>query len=87
MNQVLALSGTVSEISYRYPHATMTLQTADKTWIVVLAPPSRMTTRGLPSDAIRPGDSVTVEGYASRRDRNEMRVMQLTIGGKTFGLR
>ena len=43
--QVLNLSGTIVESGYEHPHGHVRLQVPGKTWLVVLAPPSRMENR------------------------------------------
>ena len=85
--QVLTLTGTVREFSYENPHGMVRLETPDKTWLVVLAPPSRMQSWGLPRDAIKIGDQVTVVGYPSRADPQELRAERIQAGGKVTELR
>src|SRR4030095_7653344 len=53
--QMLKLTGTIEESTYEHPHGSRNLQTPTKTWIVVLAPPSRMDTRGLAKEFARAG--------------------------------
>ena len=48
---VLKLNGTIREAGYEHPHGYVKLETPGKTWLVVLAPPSRMENRGLPATA------------------------------------
>ena len=55
--------------------------------MAVLAPPSRMAARGLPSADLKTGIEATVEGYPSRDDPAEMRAERITIAGKTTELR
>ena len=83
----LTLTGTIKESGYEHPHGSVRLQTPDKTWIVVLAPPSRMENRGLRRDMLTPGTTATVVGYPSRNDPEEMRAERITISGKTTELR
>ncbi|HEX4985171.1 MAG TPA: DUF6152 family protein [Burkholderiales bacterium] len=83
----LALSGTVTEVSYANPHATLRLDAGGKSWLVVLAPPSRMSSRGIASGDIKPGTAVGVEGYPSRNEPGEMRAERITLGGKVYELR
>ena len=45
----MTLTGTISEAGYEHPHGYIRLEAAGKTWVVVLAPPTRMENRGLPS--------------------------------------
>ena len=83
----MTLTGTIKEAGYEHPHGSVRLQTADKTWIVVLAPPSRMENRGLRRDMLAPGTQATVVGYPNRTDPDELRAERITISGKTTELR
>ena len=69
------------------PHGHIQLKTPTKTWIAVLAPPSRMDARGLSREMLKDGSTATVEGYASRVKPDEMRAERITIAGKTVELR
>jgi hypothetical protein len=86
-SRALTLAGTIREAGYEHPHGYVRLETKDKTWVVVLAPPSRMENRGLPREALRPGTAATVVGYPSRSDPGELRAERITIGPKTTELR
>lgn len=83
----LKVAGTIREAGYEHPHGFIKLEAPGKTWLVVLAPPSRMENRGLPAAALKAGASAQVEGYASRSDAQEMRAERITIDGKTIELR
>ncbi|MBV4495802.1 hypothetical protein HU715_010530 [Pseudomonas sp. SWRI12] len=83
----LTLDGTIKEAGYSHPHGYVRLQTTDKTWTVVLAPPSRMENRGLGKDMLKAGNSATVVGYANRNKPDELRAERITINGKTTELR
>lgn len=83
----LTLEGTIKQSGYSHPHGTVRLQTTDKTWTVVLAPPSRMESRGLTKDMLKAGNSATVVGYANRTKPDELRAERITIGDKTTELR
>jgi hypothetical protein len=83
----LKLTGTIEEAGYEHPHGHIKLKTPAKTWIAVLAPPSRMDARGLSSAMLAVGATVTVEGYASRVKPDEMRAERITVAGKTVELR
>ena len=86
----LNVTGTIRESTYDNPHATARVQ-ADgengKTWVAILAPPSRMQARGLPKDAIKPGTKTTLVGYPSKTNPEEMRIERMIIDGKTVELR
>ncbi|WP_030131047.1 DUF6152 family protein [Pseudomonas sp. QTF5] len=83
----MQLNGTIEESGYSHPHGFLRLKTADKTWIIVLAPPSRMENRGLSKDMLNVGTTVTVVGYPNRNKPEELRAERITIGDKTTELR
>ena len=83
----LRLSGTIEEFGYEHPHGFVRLKTADKTWLVVLAPPSRMESRGVARAQLAKGSTVSVEGYPKRGDEGELRAERITVGQKTTELR
>jgi hypothetical protein len=85
--QTLTLTGQVGESGYEHPHGYVRLVTPGKTWIAVLAPPSRMENRGLAKDMLKPGTTVTVVGYPNRTKPDEMRAERITVGGRTVELR
>lgn len=83
----LKLTGTVLESGYEHPHGHVRMQMPDKTWSVILAPPSRMEQRGLSKAMLRKGASATVEGFANKSKPDEVRAERITVGGKTIELR
>ena len=86
-SQTLTLTGTIRESGYEHPHGHVLLVTPGKTWTAVLAPPSRMENRGLPTSALKVGNTVTVVGYPNRNKPEEMRAERITADGKTVELR
>ena len=86
-SKTLQLNGTIEESSYSHPHGLVRLKTADKTWTVVLAPPSRMENRGLSKEMLNVGNQVSVVGYQNRNKPEEMRAERITVGDKTTELR
>ena len=86
-SQVLTLTGKIVESGYEHPHGHLRLDTPGKTWLVVLAPPSRMENRGLPSAMLKAGNKAMVTGYPNRNKPEEMRAERITIDGKTVELR
>lgn len=85
--EIQKLSGVIEQASYSNPHGSIQLKTDEKTWEVVLAPPSRMTGRGLTQDMLKVGATATVEGYQSTSDEKEMRAERISVAGKTVELR
>lgn len=86
-SKALELKGTIVESGYEHPHGFVRLKASDKTWVVVLAPPSRMERRQLPRKDLASGTEAIVVGYPSRTDPQEMRAERITINGRTTELR
>lgn len=83
----IKLTGKVVASGYEHPHGHMRFDAPGKTWNVILAPPSRMERRGLGEAMLKPGATVTVEGYANRDKPEEMRAERIIVEGKTIELR
>jgi hypothetical protein len=83
----LKLTGKIVESGYEHPHGHAQLEAPGKTWRVILAPPSRMERRGLEKGMLKPGASVTVEGYPNRDKPEELRAERIIVNGKTIELR
>jgi hypothetical protein len=85
----LTVPGTITESRYTNPHATIKLRATDggKVWDVVLAPVSRMQSRGLTEDMLKTGTVATVLGYQHRTVATEMRAENITIDEKKVELR
>jgi hypothetical protein len=86
-SQTLTLTGKIEESGYEHPHGYVKLATPGKTWIAVLAPPSRMDNRGLSKAMLAPGGEATVVGYPNRNKPEEMRAERITVAGRTVELR
>lgn len=83
----LTVEGVIVSSTYGNPHGTARLQTDAKTWDVVLAPTSRMQSRGLAETMLQKGTKAKVLGYQHKQHANEMRAERITIDGKTVELR
>jgi hypothetical protein len=82
-----SVTSEVQQLEWHNPHVMMVVNDKGKTWEAVLAPPFRMSARGLEPDMIKPGTTVTLEGYPSTKLDNEMRAERITVGSKIFELR
>lgn len=80
-------SGVVRAVEYGNPHVTIRLEAEDRTWHVVLAPPSRMERRGLPRDGLVEGERATVEAYRHQKEAGELRAEWIEVRGKRVELR
>jgi hypothetical protein len=83
----ISITSNVQRTSWENPHVTLVVTHQNKSWDAVLAPPFRMSARGLNPDMIKPGTPVQVEGYPSTRTDTEMRAERIIVGGKTYELR
>jgi Family of unknown function (DUF6152) len=81
------LEGSIAAAGYENPHGMVTLKTPERSWQVVLAPPSRMTSRGLTRDMLAEGTTAIVEGYPHLKNDGELRAERITVAGKTIELR
>lgn len=86
-SQTLTLSGVIKDTAFDSAHSTIMLEVPGKTWTVILAPPSRMQSRGVPRELLTKGKTVSVVGYPHRTDQKEMRAERITVDGKTAELR
>ena len=86
-SKTLTLTGVIRESGYEHPHGHLRLEVPGKTWLVILAPPSRMERRGLPASDLEVGRTVTVVGYPHRPAQDEMRAERISVNGKTVELR
>lgn len=86
-SRALELKGKIIESGYEHPHGFVRLETDSKTWLVVLAPPSRMERRNLSRKLLAPGTDATVVGYPSRTDPVELRAERIRLAGRTTELR
>ena len=86
-SKLTKLEGQIASAGYENPHGTLSLKVADRTWNVVLAPPSRMVNRGLTKEMLVDGAMATVEGYPHLKNDGELRAERITIDGKTVELR
>ena len=86
-NKVLDYTGTIEEFTFENPHATAKVNDNKKTWFVVLAPTSRMESRGVPVDKLKKGSTLRVVGYPHKEIKDEMRAERIFVNGVKFELR
>lgn len=85
--KVLDFETTISESTFENPHTIAKVEYEDETWTVVLAPASRMTSRGLSADMIKKGTSIRVVAYPHKQGIEEMRAERIFVDGKKYELR
>ncbi len=85
--RMFTITSAVTRLEWANPHVHIDLAYEGKTWEIVLAPPFRMSNRGLSEELIKAGTTVSVEGYPSTRVGTEMRAERIVVNGKSFELR
>ncbi len=80
-------TGKIVKSTYGNPHSQIDIEADGKTWHFVLAPPSRMQSRGVSEDMIAVGKTATAHGYPHTSDASEARIEYLVLDGKRFELR
>jgi hypothetical protein len=82
----ITMEGVIENLAMRNPHSEMTLKHDGASWLVTLAPLSRMNARGVTA-AIKNGEKVVAYGYPKRDGTKEIRAEWVQLGGKRFELR
>jgi hypothetical protein len=85
--KTLDYTGTIVSLKYENPHATARVKDKNKTWLVVLAPVSRMESRGVPKEKLVKGASIRVVGYPHKQIKDEMRAERIFVDGNKYELR
>jgi hypothetical protein len=83
----ITVEGPIETSKFENPHVLITVKVQDKVWKVVLAPTSRMLSRGAPPELVAVGTTVIAYGYPSKVEKDEMRAERITAGGKTVEMR
>jgi hypothetical protein len=86
-NKTIRHTAPLKELSWGNPHGMAKVSYQGKDWVVVLAPTSRMESRGLTQEMLAPSKAVTLEGYPRLDGTPEMRIERITAEGKTVELR
>ncbi len=85
--KTLRITAPVESLQWQNPHVHVMVPHEGRSWEAVLAPPFRMTARGLDAEMIKAGTTVVLEGYPSTKVPTELRAERITVDGKTFELR
>lgn len=83
----VTVEGKILTTKYENPHVTLTVEGADKTWTLTLAPTSRMRNRGALEEMLTPGKTISAYGYPSTVNPDEVRAERITVDGKTIEMR
>lgn len=83
----ITVEGPIQTSEYANPHVTIKVKAPDQLWTVILAPVSRMQTRGATKELVAAGKTVKAEGFPSKSHKDEMRAERITVDGKSFEMR
>jgi hypothetical protein len=86
-DQLLTLEVPLQSVNYRNPHADVSIEHDGRTWQVILAPISRLQSRGLPEADLTQGKTVTIVGYPRKDGTAEIRAERIIVDGRTIELR
>jgi hypothetical protein len=81
------VTGRILKSTFENPHCEIEMEVDGKHWHFILAPPSRMLTRGATADLIAPGKTGTVFGYPHTSKPGEARIDYIVLDGKRIELR
>ena len=81
------ITGKILKSAFENPHCEIEMEVEGKHWHFVLAPPSRMQSRGITPDLITPGKTCTVFGYPHTSKPDEARIEYIILDGKRIELR
>lgn len=82
-SEVVPITGTVTAFHFTNPHGIIELIVAgkgkaDQVWKVETNSPSILVRRGWNKDSLKPGETVTIQGWPARDGTNYMRLRNAT---------
>lgn len=83
----VTIEGEIKDLTMQNPHGEMHLPHKGGSWLVTLAPLSRMNARGATANVLQPGLRVIAYGYPKRDGKPEIRAEWIEVGGQRFQLR
>ncbi len=83
----VTVEGKIATSKFENPHVTLTIEMAGQPWTVMLAPTSRMVSRGASAELVAVGKTISAYGYPSKKEANVMRAERITVDGKTIEMR
>ena len=86
-SKTMTVTAPLRDVTWANPHGGARINWQGKEWVVVLAPPARMESRGLTRAMLASHASVTLVGQPRLDGTLEMKIERVTIDGKTVELR
>jgi len=84
-NKPVTLKGSVTKMEWQNPHARFYVDVTDETgkvtnWELELGSPNGLMRRGWTRNSLKPGDTVTVEGYLAKDGSKLANARNVTLG-------
>ena len=88
-NKLVTVNGRVTKVAWTNPHVILHMDVRDDSgkvanWQMELASPNGLLRQGWKLDSLKPGDQVTVSGYAARDGSHLVNARHVTLGGKAY---
>lgn len=88
-SKLVTVNGTVTKVAWTNPHVMLNMDVRDDrgkvaNWEMELASPNGLLRQGWKLDSLKPGDQVTVSGYAARDGSHLVNARHVTLGAKTL---
>jgi len=88
-NKLVTVNGTVTKVAWTNPHVMLNVDVRDDrgnvaNWEMELASPNGLLRQGWKLDSLKPGDQVTVSGYAARDGSHLINARRVILGGKAY---
>ena len=88
-NKLVTVNGTVTKVAWTNPHVMLNVDVRDDSgkvanWQMELASPNGLLRQGWKLDSLKPGDQVTVSGYAARDGSHLVNARRVILGGKAY---
>jgi hypothetical protein len=88
-SKLVMVTGTVTKVAWTNPHVILHMDVRDDggkvaNWQMELASPNGLLRQGWKVDSLKPGDQVTVSGYAARDGSHLVNARHVTLGAKAY---
>lgn len=88
-SKLVTVNGTVTKVAWTNPHVMLNVDVRDDAgkvanWEMELASPNGLLRQGWKLDSLKPGDQVTVSGYAARDGSHLVNARRVILGGKAY---
>jgi hypothetical protein len=88
-NKLVSVNGKVIKVAWSNPHVILHMNVRDDSgkladWQMELASPNALLRQGWKLDSLKPGDQVTVSGYAARDGSHLLNARKVVLGAKAY---